>query len=558
MVRFTKSLGIKTHLTFTFGLPGETQETIHKTIEFAKALDPDTVQFSITTAFPGTQHYKDLEARGHIVSKDPRDYDGNSRAMLRTEALEAKELKVAKQEAERRWQEHAWETRSDVRKNATAAEKLVMFLKKKIVYPWVVLWRGLFRLRLRDRILCFCGRLSPRNETLRKIKSNFLNLLGVEHGSYAFKGPDSVQIDLTSKCNNNCISCWCNSPLLRSRKYRGAKKHKTLPTPMVISLIDDLVGLGTRELYFSGGGEPFMHPDLMTILRHAKIQGLYCGINTNFTLVDEVAVKQLMDIGVDALTVSFWAANAASYGRTHPNKDAATFERMAKMLSMLNTVKDDHKPSVKVYNVISNLNYRELEEMVAFAEDTGSESVEFALVDTIPGATDSLILDGEQRLDVLAQCERILSGNYKVKVLNMETLVRRLSDTSAGKAEYDSGLFKEYSCYVGWVFSRIMSDGDVNFCLKAHRAPVGNLYQNSFRAIWNSAKQREFRRKALKFDKNDDFFHQIGNDEQCKVGCYKSCDDIGRNRIVQERLARLSFLQRMGLKALAKMMARGR
>ncbi|MDD5155015.1 MAG: radical SAM protein, partial [Candidatus Omnitrophica bacterium] len=54
MIRYTQKLGIKTHLTFTFGLPGETKQTIAKTIKYVEKLDPFSVQFSITTPFPGT------------------------------------------------------------------------------------------------------------------------------------------------------------------------------------------------------------------------------------------------------------------------------------------------------------------------------------------------------------------------------------------------------------------------------------------------------------------------------------------------------------------------
>ena len=48
--RFTrdaKSLGIKIHGTFILGLPGETEETIRETIDFARDIDPDTMQVSI-------------------------------------------------------------------------------------------------------------------------------------------------------------------------------------------------------------------------------------------------------------------------------------------------------------------------------------------------------------------------------------------------------------------------------------------------------------------------------------------------------------------------------
>ncbi|MBU9888720.1 MAG: radical SAM protein [Candidatus Omnitrophica bacterium] len=564
MVRFTQSLGIKTHLTFSFGLPGETQETIQRTIDFAIDLDPDTLQFSINTAFPGTRYYEELDRRAQIVSRNLADYDGNSKAMLRTEALSAKDLQKARRRAEAVWREHLWHTRHleagpdqyfskfirSVRSYGPVATLLKVFsfvrYKAKELGPRVHP-RQLLPANLKHHF--FLGRAKVL-DIIGKMKKRWLNALGIYHGVQAFKGPDCVQIDLTSNCNNNCIGCWCNSPLLEERAYKGAKKHKTLPTQLVFSLLDELAGMGTKELYFSGGGEPFMHPDILPILAHAKGLSLECCVNTNFTLVNEKVVKQLVDMGVDGLTVSVWAATPQTYALTHPNKDEATFYRIKDTLKMLNALKKDGRPLVKIYNVISNLNYREVEAMVAFAEETGSEAVEFTVVDTIPGATDKLLLDPDQRREVLVQCERIMKGNLSVKVLNLEHFTRRLVDAGADEAQYDSG-FLGSSCHIGWVFSRIMPDGDVNFCLKAHRIPVGNLYESSFHEIWNASKQKEYRRKALKFDVTDEFFRQIGNDADCRMGCYKSCDDIGRNRQVQRQLDALSFPEKALLKLTA-------
>lgn len=565
MIRFTKSIGVKTHLTFSFGLPGETKETIQRTLDFALDLDPDSLQFSINTAFPGTRYYEDLDRRGQIVSRDLEDYDGNFKAMLRTESLSAKDLQKAKRQADAVWREHVWQTRHfDISPNeyfgkfmrslkaygpAAAVGKAFSFARCKLkdlgpkLHP-----RQLLPGNLKHH---FYLQRAKARQNFGKIKKRWLNALGIYHGSRAFKGPDCVQIDLTSNCNNNCISCWCNSPLLEERAYKGAKKHKTLPTQLVFSLLDELAGMGTKELYFSGGGEPFMHPDIIPILSHAKALSLECCVNTNFTLVNEKVVKQLLDMSVDALTVSVWAATPQTYALTHPNKDEATFYRIKDTLKMLNSLKKGGRPFIKIYNVISNLNYREIEPMVKFAAETGSEAVEFTVVDTIPGATDKLTLDQEQRREVLDQCERILAKDPKVRVLNMEHFRRRLSDAHADQAQYDSGFLGKCPCYVGWVFSRIMPDGDVNFCLKAHRIPVGNLYKDSFHEIWNSVRQKEFRKKALKFDVTDEFFRSIGNDENCKVGCYKSCDDLGRNKQAQQQLGSLTFPEKLFLKMAA-------
>ncbi|MBU2824666.1 radical SAM protein, partial [Acidithiobacillus ferrooxidans] len=50
-------LGIVIHGTFILGLPGETKETIQKTIDFAKEINPHTIQVSLAAPYPGTFLY---------------------------------------------------------------------------------------------------------------------------------------------------------------------------------------------------------------------------------------------------------------------------------------------------------------------------------------------------------------------------------------------------------------------------------------------------------------------------------------------------------------------
>ena len=59
--QFTKdchALGIVIHGTFILGLPGETEETIEETINYAKEIDPHTIQVSLAAPYPGTFLYK--------------------------------------------------------------------------------------------------------------------------------------------------------------------------------------------------------------------------------------------------------------------------------------------------------------------------------------------------------------------------------------------------------------------------------------------------------------------------------------------------------------------
>ncbi|HWK51410.1 MAG TPA: hypothetical protein VNR40_16060, partial [Steroidobacter sp.] len=67
--RFTRDcreLGITIHGTFILGLPGETEQTIRETIEFAKQINPHTIQVSLAAPYPGTQLYEQALANGWL------------------------------------------------------------------------------------------------------------------------------------------------------------------------------------------------------------------------------------------------------------------------------------------------------------------------------------------------------------------------------------------------------------------------------------------------------------------------------------------------------------
>jgi hopanoid biosynthesis associated radical SAM protein HpnJ len=59
-----RTLGIKVHGTFILGLPGETEETIEKTIEYAKEINPHTIQISLAAPYPGTRLYNEAVENG--------------------------------------------------------------------------------------------------------------------------------------------------------------------------------------------------------------------------------------------------------------------------------------------------------------------------------------------------------------------------------------------------------------------------------------------------------------------------------------------------------------
>jgi hopanoid biosynthesis associated radical SAM protein HpnJ len=67
--RDCKKLGLVVHGDFILGLPGETRESIRRTIDFAKELDVETIQVSIAHAYPGTELYDFAKRNGFIVNE---------------------------------------------------------------------------------------------------------------------------------------------------------------------------------------------------------------------------------------------------------------------------------------------------------------------------------------------------------------------------------------------------------------------------------------------------------------------------------------------------------
>jgi radical SAM superfamily enzyme YgiQ (UPF0313 family) len=78
--RFTKDcheLGVTIHGTFIMGLPGETKETIQETINFAKEINPHTLQVSLAAPYPGTFLHKQAVENGWLDANNAELIDEN-------------------------------------------------------------------------------------------------------------------------------------------------------------------------------------------------------------------------------------------------------------------------------------------------------------------------------------------------------------------------------------------------------------------------------------------------------------------------------------------------
>ena len=239
-----------------------------------------------------------------------------------------------------------------------------------------------------------------------------LALAGVLSGERVYSGPEVLEIDLTNACNCNCVGCWNHSDMLGDDKYTGEKFRRRLPIQTVLDTIDQAAAMGAKKVQLSGAGEPFMHPDILTVIERIKEHGLVCNIISNFTLVDLDKAKRLVDLGVDDITVSVWAGTPAMYKATHPKSKGKTLYKIRETLRAIHAFKAEQKkyhPHIKIYNVISKVNAAGITDMVDFALSCYADFIEFTPIDIIEGKTDQLALDNNARDLIAAQLHALTS-----------------------------------------------------------------------------------------------------------------------------------------------------
>jgi len=98
--RLSKEYKFNTWGFFIIGLPGETKETIKKTINFAIELDPDFAKFLILKPFPGSEVFEELNRKGCIKDFNYDNYGVYTAPVHDLPGLSAKEMLI--------WQRRAY------------------------------------------------------------------------------------------------------------------------------------------------------------------------------------------------------------------------------------------------------------------------------------------------------------------------------------------------------------------------------------------------------------------------------------------------------------------
>lgn len=132
------------------------------------------------------------------------------------------------------------------------------------------------------------------------LELEFAQIMADHHKCY------SMTLELTYECNERCIHCYCPSE----------RKMQEMSIECISALLDEFTELGGYRLYITGG-EIFMRPDIVELLRMLKSKYLVVDIGSNLTLLDTNPefLPALIDLHPRSVGVSVYSADAAIHDR---------------------------------------------------------------------------------------------------------------------------------------------------------------------------------------------------------------------------------------------------
>lgn len=101
--------------------------------------------------------------------------------------------------------------------------------------------------------------------------------------------------NITRRCNLKCVHCYAHAT--------ATQPAGELSLDQGLALLDDLKAFGVPVVLFSGG-EPLMHPQVLTLVERAVTLGMRAVISTNGTLIDREMAQRLKGFGLSYVGIS--------------------------------------------------------------------------------------------------------------------------------------------------------------------------------------------------------------------------------------------------------------
>src|SRR5690606_26820847 len=277
--------------------------------------------------------------------------------------------------------------------------------------------------------------------------------------------PISIAVEPTTSCNLRCPEC------------PSGLRSFSRPTGMMdAALLDDLLrqlGSTLFWLTFYFQGEPYLHRDLMAMVRKAADAGVYTATSTNGHYLNDEMARATVESGLDRLIVSIDGTTQDAYSAY---RRGGVLDRVLE--GTRNVIRWKRRlasatPHVIFQFLVVRQNEHQIPELKRLARTLGVDEVKLKTAQIYDYEHGSPLIPRDNRYSRYA---RNADGTWRIK------------------NEMANHCWKMWnSCVITW-------DGRVVPCCfdKDAQHELGNVRKESFADIWNGERYRAFRAAVLR------------------------------------------------------------
>lgn len=318
---------------------------------------------------------------------------------------------------------------------------------------------------------------------------------------------DWLQVEISTHCNATCVYCprtllagrWCN---------------RLMPKEVFVRLLPMLQR--TRLVYLQGWGEPFIHPNFFDFARMAKAAGCQVGTTTNGRLLTEDICRQVIETGIDVIGFSLAGITESVNYRIRRGTSLAQIRDTIATLNRLKAQRGVQQPALHIAYLLLRSRLDDVEALPAFLEALCIDQAVVSTLDCIASRAlvEEAILpaDQDEYASLLLRLEAMTAAGA---TLGLPIQAWLAAPPPHSTRAWDRGPTPIASLPCTENIQRsafISAAGEVSPCVHA-ALPVtgevthwlageettytplvfGNITQQSFAAIWNASRYRDFR-----------------------------------------------------------------
>lgn len=283
--------------------------------------------------------------------------------------------------------------------------------------------------------------------------------------------PFNISIEPTTSCNLGCPEC-----------PSGLKSFTRDTGTLSVDFYNKFLHEVQRDLiylYFYFQGEPYLHPDFLSLVKAASEKNIYTVTSTNAHFLSARKATETVQSGLDRILISIDGASQETYESYRKGGKLAKVIEGTKNLVKAKSQLNSSTPHIIIQFLVVKPNEHEIPEILQLGKDLGVDEVKLKT----------------------AQVYDFKNGNELIPSIEQYSRYRKNEDGSYRiKNKLENKCWKLWhSCVVTW-------DGNIVPCCfdKDAKYEMGSLQTHSFQSIWGNKNYKAFRGQLVNNRKSID------------------------------------------------------